>query len=267
MMRMIPSPVRRLARFALGHRGYDALSDLYLQRQAKMDPRYRASINRLRALKDKHQGQRCFIIGNGPSINDTDLTLLKNEVTFGLNRIYLLFDRIGFATSYLVSVNRLVIAQCAHDIESVPCPKFIGWHARHQIEFTDDMMFLYSRPEKAFYPDITGGVWEGGTVTYVALQVAYYLGFDKVILVGVDHAFTTRGKPHATVVSQGDDPDHFDREYFGRGFRWQLPDPEMSEQAYRMAKHHFERAGREVVDATIGGKLQVFPKVNYQSLF
>jgi hypothetical protein len=219
------------------------------------------------ALKDKHKGQRCFIIGNGPSLKNTDLTLLENEVTFGLNRIYLLFNRIGFCTTYFVSVNKLVIEQCAHDIESLACPKFIGWRARGLIEFTDDMMFLLFKPGVAFCADITRGVSEGATVTYVALQISYYLGFDKVILVGVDHSFTTQGKPHTKVVSQGDDPNHFDSQYFGKGFRWQLPDLETAEQAYRTAKFHFERAGREIVDATIGGRLQVFPKVDYQSLF
>ena len=270
MMREIPSSIRRVARLNLGKRGYDALRKRYLQylqRQADKDPQYQASIKRMLALKDKHRGERCFIIGNGPSIKDTDLTLLRNEVTFGSNRIYLLFGETGFCTTYFVSVNRLVIEQCAREIENLPCPKFIGWHCRDLVSFTQDMMFLHSRPEVSFHTDITAGVWEGATVTYVALQVAYYLGFDKVILVGVDHSFTTQGKPHATVVSQGDDPNHFHPQYFGKGFRWQLPDLEMSEQAYRMAKYHFERAGREIVDATVGGKLQVFPKVNYQSLF
>lgn len=266
---MIPSPVRRLARFALGDRRYHALRERYLhhlERQAAKDPRYQASIERMLALKEKHKGEHCFIIGNGPSLKDTDLTLLKNEVTFGSNRIYLLFDEIGFCTTYFLSVNRLVIEQCAQDIVKVPCPKFIGWHARDRVDFTDDMMFLYSRGERSFSTDITNGVWEGGTVTYVALQVAYYMGFDRVILVGVDHSFAARGEPHATVVSQGDDPNHFHPQYFGKGFRWQLPDLEMSEQAYRMAKDYFERAGREVVDATVGGKLRVFPRIDYKSL-
>jgi hypothetical protein len=99
------------------------------------------------------------------------------------------------------------------------------------------------------------------------MQVAYYLGFQKVILVGVDHSFVTQGKPHTTVVSQGDDPNHFDPQYFGKGFRWQLPDLETSEMTYRIAKWQFENTGREIVDATVDGKLQVFPKVDYHLLF
>jgi hypothetical protein len=99
------------------------------------------------------------------------------------------------------------------------------------------------------------------------MQLAYHLGFQKVILIGVDHAFTTQGKPHETIVSQGDDHNHFSPNYFGRGFRWQLPDLETSEIAYRLARKAFEADGREILDATIGGKLTVFPKVDYASLF
>jgi hypothetical protein len=54
---------------------------------------------------------------------------------------------------------------------------------------------------------------------------------------------------------------------FGKGFRWQLPDLETSEIAYGMARSAFEADGRKVVDATVGGKLTVFPKVDYNSLF
>ena len=93
------------------------------------------------------------------------------------------------------------------------------------------------------------------------------MGFKQAILIGVDHNFTTKGRPNTTVVSQGDDPDHFDVWYFGKGFRWQLPDLETSERAYGMALKHYRKANREVIDATVDGKLTVFPKVDYNSLF
>jgi len=229
--------------------------------------RGRASRQRMRAFRDRHRGERCFIIGNGPSLKQTDLSLLRNEVTFGLNRIYLLFQELGFSTTYLVAVNKLVIEQCSQDLVQLPCPKFINWQSRDLIGFPPDLMFLRSRREPGFYTDITRGVWEGATVTYVAMQIAYYMGFQEVILIGVDHAFSATGKPHTTVVSEGDDPNHFAPHYFGKGFRWQLPDLETSELAYGLAKEQFERAGREIVDATIGGKLQVFRKVEYLELF
>jgi hypothetical protein len=227
----------------------------------------RQSCQRLRALKDKHQSERCFIIGNGPSLRNTDVSLLKNEVTFGLNRIYLAFDDWGFATTYYVAVNYHVVEQCAHEIVRLPCSKFIAWPARNLINFTSDMMFLRPRKELGFCTDLTGRIWPGSTVTYVAMQIAYYMGFQRVILIGVDHDFETKGEPDTLVVSQGDDLNHFHPQYFGKGFRWQLPNLEVSELAYRIAKFQFEKDGREIVDATIGGKLQVFHKVDYYQLF
>ena len=101
----------------------------------------------------------------------------------------------------------------------------------------------------------------------MALQTAYYLGFSEVILIGVDHSFATKGKPNTTVVSEGDDPNHFNPAYFGKGFRWQLPDLDTSEVGYAMARHAYEADGRRVLDATVGGKLTIFPKVDYNSLF
>lgn len=235
---------------------------------AAFHPWRRESVRKLAYLKDLHRGQRCFIIGNGPSLKKTDLSLLQGEFTFGLNRIYLMFPDLGFSTSYYLSVNSLVIEQCAEDIRRLPIPKFISWRAHPLIQPTADMIYLhttYTGPK--FARDARQRLWEGATVTYVALQLAYHMGFAQVILIGVDHSFSTQGQPNTTVVSQGDDPDHFDARYFGEGFRWQLPDLETSERAYRLARKAYETAGRQIVDATIGGKLAVFPKVEYESLF
>jgi len=88
-----------------------------------------------------------------------------------------------------------------------------------------------------------------------------------VILIGVDHNYNTQGKPNTTVVSQGADPNHFNPNYFGKDFRWQLPDLDTSEVGYRMAREEYEKDGREVLDATVDGKLTVFRKVEYESLF
>jgi hypothetical protein len=248
-------------------RGYYAYAVRRKTIQIYLDPRMLASIWRIRQYKNKHWGQRCFIIGNGPSLKQTDLSLLRNEVTFGLNRIYLLFDQLGFTTTYYVAVNRLVIEQCAPEIEQLSIPSFMSWHSRDVINFTRNMMFIRRNREQHFFRDIVYGIKEGSTVTYAAMQIAYYMGFHQVILIGVDHSFVTQGKPHTTIVSEGDDPNHFHPGYFGKGFRWQLPDLEGSEAAYRVAKQVFEQSGRSIIDATIDGKLDVFPKVEYRTLF
>jgi hypothetical protein len=110
-------------------------------------------------------------------------------------------------------------------------------------------------------------IWEGATVTFVALQLAYYMGFKEIYLVGVDHKFTSNGEPHQVITSLENDMNHFSPNYFGPGFRWQLPDLEASEYAYELAKKQFEKNYRKIMDATIDGNLNVFPKVDYNSLF
>lgn len=234
-----------------------------------LHPWRRASLRRLAELKDVHRGRRAFILGNGPSLNRTDLTRLRGEFTFGLNRIYLLFPELGFPTTYFVSINDLVVRQCADEIRALPIPKFLSWRARKFIRPTDDTIFLYTPLALAprFARDVRGPVWEGATVTTVALQIAFHMGFDEVILIGVDHNFVSKGPAHKEVVSEGDDPNHFRPDYFGKGFVWNLPDLELSELGYRLARQAYESAGRRVLDATIGGKLTVFPKVNYDDLF
>jgi len=185
-----------------------------------------------------------------------------------MNRIYLLFPVIGFTTSFYLAVNSLVIEQCANDIQSLKIQKFISWRSRDLVQPNPETVFLHTTYTGAkFARDARGRLWEGATVTYVALQLAFHMGFDKVILIGVDHNFSTQGQPNTTVISQGDDPDHFSKGYFGKGFRWQLPDLETSERGYRMARNMYESAGRQVVDATIDGKLTIFPKIKYDNLF
>jgi hypothetical protein len=260
---ILPRPLAHLAR-----QGLDAAGRLSEMPEATFHPWRRDTIRRLGVLKNSHKGERCFIIGNGPSLQKTDLGRLRSEFTIGMNRITLLFSELGFQTSYYVSVNDLVVEQCAADIQALNLPRFVSWRSRQWLQPDDDLYFLYTTyTGPCFAGDIRGRLWEGATVTYIALQLAFYLGFQQVILVGVDHNFVTQGEPNTTVVSEGSDPNHFSPAYFGKGFRWQLPDLDTSERSYQMARQAYQGAGREVIDATIGGKLRVFPRKDYESLF
>jgi hypothetical protein len=255
-----------------GRNTYDSIKRIPQLPAAYLHPWRRESIRRLTALKDIHRGKRAFVIANGPSLKQIDMSRLKNEFTFGMNRIYLMFPELGFSTTYLTVVNDLVIEQTASDLAALSLPKFIAWRSRRR--FGSDLpiaqlpTFLYtSYTGRRFSRDVRGRVWEGATVTNVTLQLAFHMGFQQVILIGVDHNYTAVGKPNTTVVSQGDDPNHFSTSYFGKGFRWQLPDLETNEVGYAMAREAYQKAGREVLDATVGGKLTIFPKVDYDSLF
>jgi hypothetical protein len=266
-----PRLIKRVVAAAAGERAASRLAAFYLDALSGIEyaltPHGRRSAGALRTYRGRHRGERCFIIGNGPSLATMDLSQLRGEVTFGLNRVYMLFERLGFPTTYLVSVNRYVIEQCADDFVRLKIPTFLSWHSRRYLPDQSRAVFLRSVGQPQFAIDPTVGLWEGATVTYVALQLAYYMGFREVVLIGVDHSFATKGPAHTLVTSEGDDPNHFDPSYFGKGFRWQLPDLETSEIAYEMARRAFASDGREVVDATVGGKLDVFRKVPYDSLF
>ena len=127
---------------------------------------------------------------------------------------------------------------------------------------------MESRGFHDFYQDLEQQIWcEGCTVTYCAMQVAFYLGFETVILVGVDHGFPNAGVPNKLVTAIGADKNHFHPDYFGKGVRWQYPDLASSEVSYRVAKAVYEQYGRRILDATINGNLTAYSKVDYAELF
>lgn len=236
--------------------------------EASLHPWRRESNRRLQEYQNRYAGKRCFIIGNGPSLKETDMRLLKDEYTFGMNRIFLMFPELGFKPSFLVSVNDLVIEQSVDDFRQIDIPLFVSWRARKWLSPAPHLHYLYTTyTGRKFARDASRRLWEGATVTYTCLQLAYYMGFSTAILIGVDHNFSTKGEPNKTIISEGDDPNHFHPKYFGKGFKWQLPDLDTSEVGYIMARNVYENAGRQVVDATIGGKLNIFPKADYGSLF
>jgi len=110
----LPQPVMRLVRDER-----DFVNRIPEMPAAYLHPWRRESIKRIKSFKNKFPNQRCFIIGNGPSLRNTNLKKLKNEFTFGMNRIYLMFPELGFDTSYYVAVNDLVVEQCAADIQAL----------------------------------------------------------------------------------------------------------------------------------------------------
>jgi hypothetical protein len=228
----------------------------------RLDREGRESFERLVAMRNRYAGERCFIIGNGPSIALTDVGRLRRELTFALNRGYLLFDRIGGPTTFLVAINRHVIQQFGTEIAAAGLPTFVGWRSHSEMPPGGDVTFIRRAHRYSFSRNVaTDGASEGPTVTFMALQLAYHMGFREVVLIGVDHSFSTPGPENQVVTSNGEDANHFDPNYFGPGIKWQLPDLAMSEVVYRLAKDVFEADGRRIVDATVGGRLEVFDKV------
>lgn len=221
----------------------------------------------LLAYRDRHNGERAVLVCNGPSLNRMDLSFLRHETVIGLNKIHLGLARFGFYPRYLVAVNAKVVEQSREALAEMTAIKFIGSRAAAFLPedaFTHHVQAL--RAPVVFSTDLTVGFREGGTVTHAALQVAFWMGFSEVVIIGMDHRFTYEGAPHETRVMEGPDPNHFSRDYFA-GQRWDNPDLAGSEASYAEARRVYEAHGRRIIDATVDGNCQVFEKRDYRRLF
>jgi len=221
-----------------------------------------------RLLKDRHKGETCVLVANGPSLNKMNLDFLAHHTTIGMNKIFLGFEKFAFYPNYYVAVNPTVVKQSEKIIRKLNCVKFIG-NRKGCLINEDSITYEINTktPPNNFCKDISEGVREGGTVTYASLQIAYYLGFKRVIIIGMDHSFEFEGKPNESKRMEGADTNHFADNYFGFGQNWDNPDLEKSEKFYAIARETFERDGREILDATLNGKCKIFNKVNYREIF
>jgi hypothetical protein len=230
------------------------------------------------ALKNKHKGERCFIIGNGPSLNQIDLFKLKDEITFGVNAIYTNIDKMGFLPNYYVVEDIFVAEDRKDEINKFKGSlKFFGNYFKYCIDPSDDVLWLNVRFRYDNYKNFPNfsknalrQVWTGGTVSYINLQLAYYMGFSEVYLIGFDHNYTIPKDVEVKgteILSLGDDVNHFNNDYFGKGKRWHDPRLDRMELSYKKAKRYFNENGRTIFNASPNSKLEVFPKKDFNSIF
>ncbi|MCD4672156.1 MAG: DUF115 domain-containing protein [Anaerolineaceae bacterium] len=226
---------------------------------------------RISLLEGLYWGKRCVLMANGPSLAKMDFEKIKNEYTIGLNRIYLLFDQLPFEPDFFVCVNELVLEQFSSEIAALKMLKFLNWNRRQFFDPADKnlgFVKLSMRLGDQFGSDLKKPISSGGTVTFVALQTAFYLGFKEVVIIGMDHNFVDKGTPNKVVErTSAEDQNHFHPNYFPKGSKWQLPDLRRSEVAYALAREAYEHDGRRIIDATEGGKCQVFEKIEFSAIF
>ena len=257
----------------------DQLNITIRYRAAAFNLAFTENEKKLLALHNIHQGKRAFLVGNGPSLNDCDLSLLKDEITIGVNAIYL--NKQGFHPKYYI-VEDIAVASdrykeiCAYD---KPDFKFFGNYLDRYFDGADKTLWLnvrfnYRNSKKAFFPHFSTNagvrVWVGGTVSYLGMQLAYYLGIKELYLIGFNHNYIIPAsiiQEGAKFTSTESDPNHFDSSYFGKGYSWHDPQVERMENSYRKARKYYERDGRKIYNATVGGQLEVFERVDYNTLF
>jgi glycosyltransferase involved in cell wall biosynthesis len=246
----------------------------------------RADIRRLEELRDRHRGERVFIMGNGPSLTKCDLSMLANEYTFGVNKIHLLFKQIDWRPSFYTLLDwKMGVPMASHVSEFEGTLKFFPERFRGVLPSADDTYWYWTRPvgshiNEQFEADIRRGIPSRATVLVTAVQQAFFLGFRDIILIGVDAEYTipdtvkqsgpdqfrTGVKLHLE-STKDDDPNHFDPTYFGTGTHWHDPNVDDMHRMFRLMLKGVEWNGGTLRNATVGGSLDVVPRIEYESLF
>lgn len=232
---------------------------------------------RLRSLQGTRAGERCFIIGNGPSLQIADLERLQGEVTFGSNRIYNVFDKTDWRPTYYLAVDREFIAQEAKRIPHIATEQaFVNLTPSSKVlEGTKGVTIINKRPKYySIHKYTTNNVFfsrepwrcvsEGYTVTYTALQLAMFMGFAEIYLLGMDHQYSHYVTSDGLIHVRGDINDHCYVDPTGA-----VVNPfyvEGVEFSYRVARFEAEDRGVVVRNATRGGNLEVFERINLDDI-
>jgi hypothetical protein len=221
---------------------------------------------KIKKFKSTYKNKPILIIGNGPSLKKTPLKDFKGIGAIGMNKINLLFDKTTWRPSHIVCINGLVIQQNKSFFKKTSIPVFLDIKARLLGLNDKKTNFFKVNNNQNFSNDFGKGVGSSPTVTYAALQLAYYLEANPIIIFGVDHSFKVKDKGdiNKIEVMKEDDPNHFDSNYF-KGQKWGYPDLDGSELVYQISKDVFDEEKIKIYDATIDGKLEIFEKISIEA--
>ena len=231
----------------------------------------------LKFFKDKHKGKRCFVVATGSSLRMEDLDKLAegNEICISMNGIYHAFDKTEWRPNYFVVSDKAAHLLAEH-IDSIDVKyKFVSdqsdeyWSEKHP----DNVYKFHTRfceKELKFSDDFSLGTYTGGNVTYNCIQLAYYLGCNPIYLLGTDCNFDGYNKGINA---------HFTSDYvFDNSLRKGEGTPltnayTENEQylaqmrTYKAAKKFADNNDLQIINATRGGKLEVFKRVDFDNLF
>lgn len=232
----------------------------------------------LKVYKNQFAGRRCFLIGNGPSLRAENLTRLHEagEITFGFNRIYNIFEQTPWRPTFYISQDEKMLSGCADivndlDLRDKFIPLQLNWWNGIAIEGARYFNILPQNTadpmDFGFSDDIAAGIYNSGTGMYTAAQIAAYMGFTEIYFIGVDHHFRISQNSRGEVVVDNTVKDYFTDKYNEDKANLYIPNTEKSTLTYIAMKNHCDRRGIRVYNATHGGKLEVFPRRDFDSLF
>ena len=203
-------------------------------------------------------------------------------MSFSSNRINLILDKTAWRPYYYTFTDSLIASKFFDQVYQMSKKKMFvaasntsyGSLKKH---FGKDCVFLrsyYEKDEKGmpnFSHDVSKKLIQHGTVTFANIQLASYMGFKNIYLLGVDHNFGISkqkdGKIELNEYLLGND--HFDEKYYNTVEHKKNTPVNIYEmtEAYLSAKKYCDEIGVKIYNATRGGKLEVFPRVNFDELF
>ncbi len=243
--------------------------------------RFRSGSAAIQKYRNFYEGRRCFIIGNGPSLTIRDLEKLKEfgEISIASNSIYNLFSTTEWRPSIYTVHDFQEIKKTHEKISAVKSElKIIAMSASGRIYDIDGAILIrLIDPMNGaihFSDDISKCVYDGGTVTYVSIQCAVYMGFRDIILLGVDHSFAREQTKDGRITVNDEIKNHFGnyqtKEFWGNGQTDEeavVFPVDFATNAFIEARRYADEHGIRILNATRGGKLEVFERVNFDSLF
>jgi hypothetical protein len=222
-------------------------------------------------LKNKFNGRRCFIIGNGPSLKSDDLEKLKGEITFASNKIYKIFNQTTWRPTFYMVVDSIVLEGNVKDINLVEAKtKFTLKNYKHLVNA--DIYFnnnLNKNKRGTFSSNIMESLYSSGTVSYHLLQIAHYMGFSEVYLLGHDYNFkgaVSKTKDLSFLKKEDNSNIYFSKDYIKADEKKPGQAPEEMYIGMEKAKSFYDRSGRKIYNATRVSYLDVFELRNFDEL-
>lgn len=238
----------------------------------------------IKKYKGIHSGERCFIIGNGPSLKAEDLNMIKNEYSFAANRIYDIYPKTDWRPTYYGIQDYYVLKEITDEVEheeNGAKKRFIVSNRPECIcksmaedkknEFFYIGSCLSEKRDIKFSKDFSRIVGHGGTITYAMIQLAVYMGFSQIYLIGVDHNYSNFVTADGKYDSQAHASSHFDgvRPYKKLKINSVTPKNGITyipTKAYEKAERMSATMGFKIYNATRGGKLEVFERIDLEDI-
>ncbi len=226
----------------------------------------------IRRYQNIHRNERAFIIGNGPSLRISDVEKLQNEITFGCNKIFLAFQETNWRPTYYALIDSMVMRNDNKKIQEIPSHKFISNSLKQYFSQEEGVCWLKDKGDRKFSDDIVQKAAGRYTVMFFIFQIAYFMGFTELYLLGVDFNYkdtqiTGEQSSFGDIIgiNQGE-VNHFHHDYYKKGEKWNVPKINEQYISFQTAHEFLNTNGVKVYNASRETKLDVFPIVDFDTL-